>query len=180
MALFEVEESILNVELGRILRIPCKFVHGKSDAHPALINNLAQQMKNTGKNILPVMVEIVSEDNYQAIENAHILAAAKKVELDFVWCIVINKEMLDQVLVETGKSIRLPILSATEKEIIEVLEYVKSYKGGVGTINATKAAKSIVQYRNKAKVENLNFLSKERCGIGKKTLAKLKDFLVLE
>jgi DNA integrity scanning protein DisA with diadenylate cyclase activity len=179
MALFTENESLLDVELGRILRIPGKFVQGKSDAHPALIKNLAKQMETTGKNILPVMVELVSEDNYKAIENTQILEAAKKANLDFVWCIVINNQMLNQVLVESGKIIRIPILTALEKDIVEVLEYIKTQKSGVSTIKPKEAAKSIVEYRKENKITSLNFLTKQRCGIGHKTLPKIKDFLVI-
>jgi hypothetical protein len=177
MALFTENESLLDVELGRILRIPCKFVRGQSNAHPALVKNLAKQMEKTGKNILPVMVELRSENNYKAIENNQILEAAQKANLDFVWCIVINDRMLTQVLVESGKLIRIPITTASETDIAEVLEYIKTQKSGVSTINPQKAAKSIVEYRDTNKITNLNFLTKQRCGIGKNTILKIKDFL---
>jgi DNA uptake protein ComE-like DNA-binding protein len=36
-----------------------------------------------------------------------------------------------------------------------------------------------VEYRKKNKITSLNFLTKQRCGIGDKTLPKIKDFLVI-
>ncbi|MBD2578987.1 hypothetical protein [Oscillatoria sp. FACHB-1406] len=180
MALFEDENSILDVEIGRVLRIPCKSVKGKSDAHPVIVNNIAKQLKETGKNILPVMVQVLSEDKYEAVQNIQILQAAKQAKLDFVWCIVIKPEMLDLVRVEAGDIVRVPILTALEKEIAEVLEYLKVQKAGLKAINPKKAAKAIVVQREKTKIKSLSFLAKEKCGVGKAAIAKIKDSLVLE
>ena len=180
MALFDEDESLLDVELGQILRIPCKFVHGNSDAHPALVKNLAKQMKTTGKNLLPVIVKILEEDNYQAVQNTQILEASRQANLDFIWCIIVNDQMLTQILVESGHIIRVPILTASERDIVEVLEYIKTQKSGVSTINPQKAAKAIIEHRSNNKITSLAFLNKQQCGIGRATLPKISDFLVIE
>lgn len=180
MALFDEDESLLDVELGQILRIPCKFVHGNSDAQPALVKNLAKQMKTTGKNLLPVIVKILEEDNYEAVQNTQILEAARQANLDFIWCIIVNDQMLTQILVESGYIIRVPILTASEQDIVEVLEYIKTQKSGVSTINPQKAAKAIIEYRSNNKITTLAFLNKQQCGIGRATVQKVSDFLVIE
>lgn len=180
MALFTENESLLNVELGRILRIPCKFIQGEVDAHPALVKNIAKQMQKTGKNLLPVIVKILAEDQYEAIDNTQIFKAAQQANLDFVWCIVIDEQMLTQIRVESGEIIQIPILTASEQDIAESLEYLKTKKSGMRTINAQKAAKSIIEHRANNKINSLNFLTKKRCGIGTETIKKLKSSLVIE
>lgn len=180
MAIFDEDDSLLDFELGQTLQIPCKFVQGTSQAHPVLIKNLTSQMKKTGKNILPVIVKLLEEDSYEALQNAQILEAARQANLDFVWCIVVDEEMLKQVLVESGELIRVPVLQASEAEIVEVLEYIKAKKIGTSIIQSQKAAKAIIAQRAKGQIKNLKFLSKEKCGIGKVTLAKIAKFLPLE
>lgn len=180
MSLFEENESIFELELGRILRIPCQCVQGTSNAHPALLKNLTKQMQKTGKNLLPIVVELLEEDRYEAIQNTQILEAARQANLDFVWCIVVDKQMLTQILVESGELIRIPLLSASEEDIVEVLEYLKTQKTGMRTLNPQKSAKAIIEQRNQGKLNNLNFLTTKRCGIGKITLDKISKYLLIE
>lgn len=180
MSIFEENESLFDIEFGRILRIPCKFVEGESTAHPALIKNLTKQMQKTGKNLLPIIVKLLEEDRYKAIQNNQILEAARQADLDFVWCIVVNEQMLTQILVESGELIRVPVLSASEEDITEVLEYIKQQKSGMQALNPQKTAQTIIEQRNQNKLENLNFLTTKCCGVGKVTLNKIKDFLPIE
>lgn len=180
MAIFDEDDSLLDFKLGQTLQIPCKFIEGISQAHPLLIKRLTAQMKKTGKNILPVIVQLLEEDSYEAIQNTQILEAARRANLDFVWCIVVDEEMLKQVLVELGELIRVPVLQASEAEIVEVLDYIKTKKIGPSIIQSQKAAKAIIAQREKGQIKNLQFLSKEKCGIGKVTLAKIAKFFPLE
>ncbi len=46
-------------------------------------------------------------------------------------------------------------------------------------MNPEIAAKAIIEQRDKTNLKSLNFLTKERCGIGKATLEKIKPYLVL-
>jgi hypothetical protein len=64
-----------DIALGQILRLPCKFIKGKSDAQPIILKTIAQELSGTGKNILPVVVRLLGEDKYQAILNTQILDA---------------------------------------------------------------------------------------------------------
>lgn len=180
MALFDNNESIFELELGKTLRIPCKFVKGKSSHHSALVKNLAKQMEQTKQNLLPIIVKLLGEDNYEAIQNIQILEAARLAQLDFVWCIVVNENMLRQVLVESGEKIYLEIQTVSPKELIEVLDYFKNKIPHVSKIDSLKAAKAIVEQREKTKINNLNFLTKKSCGIGKASLSKIQNLLVFK
>lgn len=130
------------------------------------------------RNFLPVIVKLLGEDSYEAIYNVQILEAARKAEVDFVWCIVVDDEILEQIKVESGEIIRIPVLTSSEQDIIEVFDYIKEQKSGMRTLNSPKAAKAIVEKRSNAIIKSLNFLTKERCGIGKATLEKIKPYFV--
>jgi len=180
MTLFDNDQSILDVELGRVLRIPCRFIQGESDAHPTLVKSLAQQVQKNKKNFLPVIVESIGEDSYKAVHNTQILAAIRQASIDFAWCIVVDKGMLSQVLIEAGQLVQVSILTASEKEIADVLEYIKTQKPGLKAMKPQKAAKAIVHQRENATITSLVFLTKQRCGIGRATIAKIKDCFVLD
>jgi DNA uptake protein ComE-like DNA-binding protein len=91
-----------------------------------------------------------------------------------------DDEMLEQTLMESGEKIYLEIQTASQKEITEVLDYFKTQKSNVSKINSQKAAKAIVEQREKSKINNLNFLAKKGCGIGKATVTKIEDFLLIK
>ena len=172
-------ESLVEVELGKVLCLPLFQVIGNQEFHPALIKNLSQQINYRKRNFLPVMVKLIAEDSYEAIYNVQILEAARQAEVDFVWCIVVDDEMLEQVRVESGEIIKVPVLTSSEQDIVEVFDYIKEQKSGMRALNAEKAAKAIVTKRANAVFKSLNFLTKEKCGIGKVTLAKIKPYFVL-
>ena len=71
------------------------------------------------------------------------------------------------------------MLTSSEKDIVEVFDYIKQQKSGMRALDSKKAAKAIVAKRSNAIIKSLNFLTKERCGIGKVTLEKIKPYLVL-
>ena len=178
MTLLYEYETLMETELGKVIRLPLFEVQGNTKIHSALLKNLAKQIHKNEQNFLPVIVKFLAEDSYEAIYNVQILEAARKAEVDFVWCIVVDDEILDQIKVESGEIIRLPVLTASEQDITEVLEYIKEQKSGVRTMKPKDAAKAIVEQRTKTNIKNLNFLTKQRCGIGKATLEKIKPYLV--
>lgn len=179
MTLLQQDKSPLDIALGRILRIPCKFIQGQSGAHPILIKNIAQHLQATGKNILPVIVKLLEEDEYQAVHNVQILEAARQAGVDFVWCIVVNDQMQSQIQIEFGQALRTNILTASEQEIVDTLEYIQAHRPGFKTIKPQLVAGAIVKYRDTKKPSSLSFLTKQRCGIGKAKLATLSEFLVV-
>jgi hypothetical protein len=182
MSILQQDDSSLDITLGQVLRLPCKFIQGKSSADKVLIKSISQQLSTTGKNILPVIVKVLDEDDYQAVLNTQILDAAKLAKLDFVWCIVVDDQMQEQVQIESGQ---LPqpfanILIASEQEIIEAFEYIKAHRKGFERVKPQQVGKAIVEYRKSKKPKSLSFLTKLKCGIGKAKIPALSEFLVLE
>jgi len=178
MTLLYEYETLMDIELGKIIRLPLFEVTGNQQFHSALLSNLSKQIQKNQRNYLPVIVKLLAEDSYEAIYNIQILEAARKAEVDFVWCIVVDDEILKQIQVESGEIIHLPVLTASEQDILEVLEYIQTQKSGVRTMKPKDAAKAIVQQREKTNLKSLNFLTKQRCGIGKVTLEKIKPYFV--
>ncbi|MDJ0903381.1 MAG: hypothetical protein QNJ55_31735 [Xenococcus sp. MO_188.B8] len=178
MTLLYEYETLMDIELGKVIRLPLFQVTGNQQVHPALLNNLAKQIQKNERNYLPVIVKLLDEDSYEAIYKVQILEAARKAEVDFVWCIVVDDEILDQIKVESGEVIRLPVLTASEQDIAEVLDYIQKQKSGVSKMSPKDAAKAIVEQRSKTNLKNLNFLTKQRCGIGPATLKKIKPYFV--
>jgi hypothetical protein len=174
-----VDDPAVRKSLGQVVRLPCKFIKGKSDTQPIVIRTIAQELSATGKNILPVIVRSLGEDKYQAILNTQIVEAARQAKLDFVWCIVVNQSMQTQIEVELGKVLRVNVAIAPESELIDTLKYIQAHKPGFNKINPEKVASAIVEYRKANKISNLNFLSKAKCGVGKAKIAPLAENLVI-
>jgi hypothetical protein len=195
MSILQQDDSSLDITLGQVLRLPCKFIQGKSGADKALLKNISQQLKATEKNILPVIVKPLDEDNYQAVLNTQILDAAKLAKLDFVWCIVVDERMQAQVEIESGQlpqsqdkvQIKLGqlsqpqvnILSASEREITEVFEYIKTHRKGFEKVKSQQVSKAIIEQRKTKKPKSLLFLTNLKCGIGKTKIPTLSEFLLL-
>ena len=195
MSILQQDDSSLDITLGQVLRLPCKFIAGKSSADKALLKSISQQLSATGKNILPVIVKVLDEDDYQAVFNIQILDAAKQAGLDFVWCIIVDDPMLTQVQIEMGQlpqpqeqvhvesgqlsKKQVNILIASEQEIAEVFNYVKTHKKGFEKLKPQQVAKAILDYRKGKKPKKLSFLTNLKCGIGKAKIPALSEFLVL-
>jgi|GEM_PF-3728130 len=96
--------SIFDVEKGHFSRTPLRFVEGDSDADPAVVKEIAKHLKKSKKNLTPVFVEHLGGDSYKAVQNGHILEAARQAGLDFVWTTVIDNQMRQQILAESGKA----------------------------------------------------------------------------
>jgi DNA uptake protein ComE-like DNA-binding protein len=164
--------------LGQVLRLPCKFIQGTSTTSPMVIDTIAKELANTGKNVLPVMVKIVKQDKYAAVLNTKVLLAAKQAGLDFVYCIVVDEEMAAQLKVETGKTIKVNLNLASESDLIAAFENIKTNLTALNKIEPAIIARSIVQYRNSDRIKDLTFLTKLKCGIGKAKLPLLSDRLM--
>jgi hypothetical protein len=167
--------SPFDLALGDVLRIPCKFIKGKSKSSPILIKSLAIQLKETGKNILPIVVKPKAEDEYEAVYNVLILEAAKQAGLDFVWCIPVNDAMESQVQAESGEAFQVSLMDASEKELIEALTYIKTSNTAMKQINPAMVAKTIVSARTPS-WKDLKPLSKLRCGVGPKKVPILSNY----
>lgn len=173
------DRSPFDAPLGQILRIPCKFIKGKTDAHPVLLKAIAQELKKQGKNILPVFVQQLRDEEYRAFSNIHVLEAARQAKSDFVWCIVVDETMRAQVQVELGQVVRVNILTASISEITQTIEYLQGQNPDLKKIIPLKVAEAIAEYRATKQPANLSFLTKMKCGIGKAKIPLLAQSLVL-
>lgn len=179
MTLTHQETSPLSVSLGQILRLPCKFIKGKSNTPQIVLKTIAQELTSTGKNVLPVIVQYLGEDKYQAILNTQIVEAARSAKLDFVWCIVVDQKMQSQIAVELGQVLRTSAATASQQELIDTLEYIRDHKPGFNKIDPQKVAGIIIEYRETKSLTNLNFLAKAKCGIGKAKILPLAENLIV-
>jgi hypothetical protein len=178
--LITTKDSSIDNPLGQILRLPCKFIKGESDSSPMIISAIADELKRTGRNVLPVVVISTGEDKYKTVLNAHILIAARQAKLDFVWCIIVNDDMEKQLQVEKGEVVRINLKIATEKELISFFEFIKTQEKGFSKIEPLLTSRAIVEYRQVNNLQDLNFLTKLKCGIGKTKLPLLKPFAIFD
>jgi DNA uptake protein ComE-like DNA-binding protein len=173
-----LERRVTSTPLGQVLRLPCKFIQGKSSAEVMVINAIAAELAISGKNILPVMVKLLKEDKYTAVLNSQILIAAQQAKLDFIYCIVVDDEMAAQLKVEAGKTLKVNLNQASEVELIAAFESIKANITVFSKIEPATLAQSIIKYRSVERIKNLTFLTKLKCGIGKTKLPGLVDQLV--
>jgi hypothetical protein len=190
---FDIQDSLSSNPLGQILRLPRKFIHGKTDAPKDVVQAIAQQLAKTQKNILPIIAREIGEDHYEAILNTQILEAAIQKNLDFVWCILVDEAMAAQIQIEawptktlpeqkvtpaaSGDSSLINLKTASIAEIEAIFKSIKAEKAGFNKIDPAAIAQAIVDYRQKKKLTNLNFIATLKCGIGKTKLPTLARFL---
>lgn len=182
MGEFGNKKSFLNDDFGVTLKLPVKKIQGNFKIHDALLNNLVSMLKteDSGKNFWPIIVEKDSKnkDFYNVVLNGQILEAARKAGLDFVWCIIIDQSMLNQIKVESGE-LRISVKSATQETLTEAFDYINQTIPNV-KIDAEKAAQLIIEKRDLGRLNNLDFLTDSNCGIGPATLSKIESYLLIE
>jgi hypothetical protein len=173
-----LERRGTSTPLGQVLRLPCKFIQGKSSTEVTVIKAIATELAISGKNVLPIMVKLLKEDKYTAVFNNQILIAAQQAKLDFVYCIVVDDEMAAQLKVEAGKTIKVNLSQASESELTVAFENIKANIIAFNKIEPTAIAQAIIKYRSVDRIKNLTFLTKLKCGIGKTKLPMLVDRLM--
>lgn len=177
---FTLDDPSISIPLGELIRLPVKFIKGKSDLPSIVIQTISTQLQTTGKNLLPVVVKLLGEDRYQATINTQILEAARLAKLDFIWCIVVNETMHTQMQIETGQAIQVNILTASEKSIAEVIEIARLRTPALSKLNSALVARSICEYRKNNQPKNLIFLTKLRCGLGKTKIPLVSEYLTVQ
>jgi len=134
-------------------------------------------LQSVQRNIIPLIVRVVAEDEYEAVMNVQILDGAREAKKEFIWCVVVDDELEKQVAIELGhiEAVRVKISTASEAEIAATLEHLKSEESGFSRIKPQKAAKAIVEYRENNNLSDLSFVTKLKCGIGKAKLPVLSE-----
>lgn len=177
MSIIQQDGSPLDIALGEVLPLPCKFIESNCDESPILVRFLSQELSHSRKNIVPVIVEYLEEDRYRVVCNGQILSAAKLAGLDFVNAIIVNSEMLAKVEMESGIRLSVDITKASQEDIESALEFLKERHPDLKRVDCRKAAQGIVEYRTLREIQSLNFLATLKCGIGKAKIPLLTGVL---
>ena len=162
---------------GKILKIPCKYIQGKSNSHPAVINAIKAKMAQSETNVMPVIVKFLGEDDYMGIANLAILQAARELGFSYVKGMIIDEEMLGQIEVENGSRVSVALREASKEEILDFFDYLKAFTPGFSRIQPEKVSGAILTYRKANSIRSVNFLTKLRCGIGKAKIPILKSLV---
>ena len=169
-------------DIGKYLRLPrkqIKYQELNNKSHPAVIEAIAEKIKKNQRNFLPIIVEEKNEDEYYVLLNEHILEAAEKANLDFVWCILADEERRKQIQIEAKQRFEINILTAKEETIAGMLEYIKNtHSGWNKNFDPKKAAKAIVKNRSEQwkKCKPFKPITRLKCGIGDTKLPTLKNY----
>jgi hypothetical protein len=182
-----IKNSVFDNPTGQILKLPCKFMHARSDMSASVSPLGIKELEKSRRNVFPIIAKETDEDHYEVILNAHILEACRQAKLDFVWCILVDDRMESQLQleisqveisrVETHKVSKIDLKTASKQSITEVLESIKADQYGFNRINPLAVSQAIVDYRQKRDIVNLNFITTLKCGVGKTKLPILARFL---
>ena len=170
-------------DIGKYLRLPRHQIKLQEQTHKSnsiVIEAIAEKLKQNQRNFLPIIVEEFDEDEYKVLLNGHVLEAAEKAKLDFVWCILADEERREQIEIESKQRFEVNMLTASEQTISGMLEYIQ--KNHRWRIEPEKVAKVIVANRNEKwkKLKPFTPLTKLKCGIGKTKLGTLTNYFCLK
>ncbi|MBE9032499.1 hypothetical protein IQ266_22430 [filamentous cyanobacterium LEGE 11480] len=177
--LLSTPDSFLGNPLGKILRLPCKFFYGETDAHPLVIQTIANGLKESERNILPIIAQEIDQNEYQVIANAHLLEAARIANLDFVWCMLIDEDMETQLQLEQGDIIKINIHTAAQAELESFFDFLQTQQREFKRIKPNTVANAVINYRKDHTIQSLNFFTKLKCGVGKAKLPSLAKYILL-
>ncbi|MEB3120046.1 MAG: transcription termination factor rho family protein [Snowella sp.] len=148
------------------------------EAHQFLIAEVAKAINQAeGRNWIPVIVRQTGADNFQAIANIFVLAAAQEAGLDKVWCVIADdSEQTEKSAQLLSQEIapKINLATASREEIKLALDYLinRSIRPLSGVTLATALDKIDKAPRQFWK-EELKEVTTLKCGI---TAAKLKIF----
>ena len=170
-------------DVGKYLRLPLNQIKQQEQidhSDSIIIEVIAEKLKQNKRNVLPIIVEEVDEDEYEVLLNGHVLEAATIAKLDFVWCILADEQRRKQIEIESQQRFEVNILTASEETISGMLKYIKKNHSG-WRIQAEEVAKVIIANRNEKWKERKPFipLTELKCGIGKKKVETLKQYFCI-
>ena len=169
-------------DIGKYLRLPQKQIKirpGEELENTAVIEAIADKIRENGRNFLPVIVEEVDEDEYEVLMNAHVLEAVRQANQDFVWCILADEKRRKQMEIESMQRFEVNILTASEQAIAGMLDYIKSTNPGWTQVDPKTAAQKIVENRQDS-WKSFNPIAKLRCRIGRKKLTTLQNYFCIQ
>ena len=171
-------------DIGKYLRLPLyqiKLQERTEKSNSIVIEAIAEKLQQNQRNFLPIIVEEIDEDEYKVLLNGHVLEAAEKAKLNFVWCILADEQRRKQIEIESKQRFEVNMLTASEERITGMLTYIKTNHSG-WRIEPQTVAKIIVEHRNEEWKKRKPFiaLTKLKCGIGDKKLETLKNYFCLK
>lgn len=110
-------------------RIPTHLIKGTSKGKPAQVKILSEIMQSAAKNLHPVIIIELKDNEYQVIAHNLIWQAAKAAKLDFTWCLIVSSAEKNQILMELGEktsSIDPEITDLSTLSVAELKELAKS------------------------------------------------------
>ncbi len=173
-----IEDSPFEVAFGELQRIPTKFISSDVKSPSILVDCLSGILQNSERNLTPVFVRYLQSDQYEAVQNHLVYEAAVQAGLDFVWCIPVNQQMEEQIILESGKTIKVKLKGADKKTLIDALTFIKSADPAFKSIKVEKLATTILSAYNPS-WKNFKLLTKLKCGIGAKKAPLLEKYFIL-
>ena len=171
-------------DIGKYLRLPLnqiKLQERTDTFNSVVVEAIAEKLQQNQRNFLPIIVEEVDEDEYKVLLNGHVLEAAEKAKLDFVWCILADEQRRKQIEIESKQRFEVNMLTSSEETISGMLTYIKKNHSG-WRIEPQKVAKIIVEHRSEQWKKRKPFqpLTELKCGIGRTKLKTLKNYFCLK
>ena len=141
-----------------------------SDVSDFIINGAAQAIRDAGeRNWIPVIVKQLDVEEYEAIANIHILAAADLAGLKKVWCVIADDSERTQKsaqILAQELTPQINLATATKEEIKAALIYLKGLpKSPLSGIQIDDATRKISNAPRQYWKENLIDVTKLKCRI---------------
>jgi hypothetical protein len=173
--------------IGELMHLPLESIELESESFVPnlMINEGAEAItKSQGRNWVPVIVQETEMYSYQVVANKLVYLAAKKADLERVWCIVISPETenIEQAKLLTLETLpKINLCTADQATILSALEYLSNQEGNpLKRVNINNAASKIAN-ANRKEWNNLNPITKLGCGIvNDKKIKVLKKIFYLE
>jgi hypothetical protein len=161
--------------IGKLMHLPLIDIEpGQEITEPEFFVSSAAEaiLQANGRNWVPVIVQEIADYQYQVVSHNFVYAAAKKAQLERVWCIVIdpkpsNIEQANILTRETNPLVNL--CTASRDTILAALRYLQSEPGSplkTKTVDLIKVTDRILE-SDRETWADFNKLTKLKCGITK-------------
>ncbi|MGL4503214.1 MAG: hypothetical protein ACRCU2_29400 [Planktothrix sp.] len=159
--------------IGKLMHLPLIDIEPGQEIteQEFLVSSAAEAiLEANGRNWVPVIVQEIADYQYQAVSNHFVYAAAKKAQIQRVWCIVIDPKPsnIEQAKILTRETNPLVNLcTASRDTILAALRYLQSESGSpLKTVDIIKVTNRILE-SDRETWADCNELIKLKCGITK-------------
>ena len=159
--------------IGKLMHLPLIDIEPGQEIteHEFLVSSAAEAiLEAEGRNWVPVIVQEIADYQYQAVSNHFVYAAAKKAQIERVWCIVIDPKPsnIEQAKILTREANPLVNLCTASKDtILAALGYLQSESTSpLKKVDLIKVTDRILE-SDRETWADFNKLTKLKCGITK-------------